>query len=212
MTMKFRQALAIPAVTFLTICSAASGRAEIVTLHSGERLFEWTMERPSPSPYEGPGPWKLYTGWQASETITLATGDVAKVLWGYPASTVLELLHDSGVSYRIPSFPIQPIIRTSGASYEVPIPNLPVIAGPAQLRIPVQNSSPTAVTIEITRVNSTPAVTPGGAVVIPEDAGGPVEIIMESSVDMVTWTQANPGTYGASTARRFFRVRAVQHP
>lgn len=48
------------------------------------------------------------------------------------------------------------------------------------------------------------------AVVIPEDASGPVEIIMESSTDMITWTRANPGTYGASTEKRFFRLRAVQ--
>jgi hypothetical protein len=49
----------------------------------------------------------------------------------------------------------------------------------------------------------------GSAVVIPEDASGPVEIILESSTDLVNWTAANPGTYGGSTERRFFRVRAV---
>jgi len=36
-----------------------------------------------------------------------------------------------------------------------------------------------------------------------------VNVILESSTDLVTWTQANPGTYGASTTKRFFRVRAV---
>jgi hypothetical protein len=50
---------------------------------------------------------------------------------------------------------------------------------------------------------------PTSAVVIPTDATGPVDIILESSTDLVTWTQANPGTYGASTSKRFFRVRAV---
>jgi hypothetical protein len=49
----------------------------------------------------------------------------------------------------------------------------------------------------------------GSAVVIPEDASGPVEIILESSTDLVNWTAANPGTYGSSTVKRFFRVRAV---
>jgi hypothetical protein len=56
---------------------------------------------------------------------------------------------------------------------------------------------------------STTNTTPTSAVVIPTDATGPVNVILESSTDLVTWTAANPGTYGASTTKRFFRVRAV---
>ena len=33
---------------------------------------------------------------------------------------------------------------------------------------------------------------------------------MESSTDMVTWTEALPGTYGTDTEKRFFRLRAVR--
>jgi hypothetical protein len=51
---------------------------------------------------------------------------------------------------------------------------------------------------------------PSNAVVIPSDSSGPVQIILESSEDMVNWNSANPGTYGASTNKRFFRIRAVQ--
>ena len=40
----------------------------------------------------------------------------------------------------------------------------------------------------------------------------PVEIIMESSKDLINWTRAEPGTYGADTPKRFFRVRAVVKP
>lgn len=50
---------------------------------------------------------------------------------------------------------------------------------------------------------------PSNAVVIPEDAAGPVEIILESSTDLVTWNRAQPGSYMASDPSRFFRVRAV---
>ncbi len=57
--------------------------------------------------------------------------------------------------------------------------------------------------------SSTSSSTPANAVVIPTDATGSVQIILESSTDLITWTQANPGTYGASTAKRFFRIRAV---
>jgi hypothetical protein len=51
--------------------------------------------------------------------------------------------------------------------------------------------------------------TPSNAVVIPSDASGSVNIILESSIDLITWTAAMPGQYGSSTQKRFFRVRAV---
>lgn len=51
---------------------------------------------------------------------------------------------------------------------------------------------------------------PADAIVIPASATGNVQIILESSPDLVNWTAANPGTYGPSAAtNRFFRVRAV---
>ena len=60
---------------------------------------------------------------------------------------------------------------------------------------------------------SSPLPFPGpvgsSSVVIPEDASGPVNIVIEWSTDLVTWVAANPGSYGATTTRRFFRVRAV---
>ena len=57
---------------------------------------------------------------------------------------------------------------------------------------------------------STVSTIPSNAVVIPSDSSGPVQIILESSEDMVNWNSANPGTYGASTNERFFRIRAVE--
>ena len=51
---------------------------------------------------------------------------------------------------------------------------------------------------------------PADAIVIPASATGNVQIILESSPDLVNWTAAQPGTYGPSAAtNRFFRVRAV---
>ena len=46
--------------------------------------------------------------------------------------------------------------------------------------------------------------------VIPNDANGQFEVILESSVDLVTWNVANPGTFGGDTPRRFFRTRIVR--
>lgn len=53
-------------------------------------------------------------------------------------------------------------------------------------------------------------IQPGTGVVIPTDASGPVQIVLESSADLVNWTSATPGTYGTNTTNRFFRVRAVR--
>jgi len=67
----------------------------------------------------------------------------------------------------------------------------------------------------VTLTISTPSnanMIPVNSVVIPTDASGPVQIILESSADLVNWTSALPGTYGTSATNRFFRVRAVANP
>ena len=48
------------------------------------------------------------------------------------------------------------------------------------------------------------------SVVVPANAVGDVDVLLEQSTDMITWTQCLPGTYNASTQKRFFRVRAVE--
>lgn len=92
-----------------------------------------------------------------------------------------------------------------------------IVVGPATLRVFVHSSvelQPGWAMVTIGALSKIGVVSDPEntthAVVIPEDATGPVEIIMESSIDMVTWTRANPGTYGASTEKRFFRLRALQ--
>ena len=52
--------------------------------------------------------------------------------------------------------------------------------------------------------------TPNTGVVIPADSSGPVNIILESSVDLINWIPSDPGTYGTTTTNRFFRVRATR--
>ena len=81
------------------------------------------------------------------------------------------------------------------------------LAGPGVLMN--SGSSGAGITYRLVDNTSTTTTTPTSAVVIPTDATGSVNVILESSTDLVTWTAANPGTYGASTTKRFFRVRAV---
>lgn len=97
------------------------------------------------------------------------------------------------------------------------------VSGPATIAVTVTsvyNTSSSLVTVktqsssEYFGLNHSVSATgvPSNAVVIPEDSAGSVEIIMESSIDLITWTAAMPGTYGQSTDKRFFRVRAVNIP
>jgi hypothetical protein len=91
------------------------------------------------------------------------------------------------------------------------IPNLPIVVGPATISLSYSNTSAlgqsvlTFVTIQLT---SSYSFMPSSSVVIPNDGGGPITIILESSTDLINWTAANPGTYGTTTSNRFFRVRA----
>jgi hypothetical protein len=52
-------------------------------------------------------------------------------------------------------------------------------------------------------------VIPANSVVIPSDATGNVQIILQSSSDLVNWIPSLPGTYGSTYSNRFFRVIAV---
>lgn len=96
---------------------------------------------------------------------------------------------------------------------------LPKIAGPAELpvflpsyyRYPYPHVSLT--TLKITRsVPAATAMVPSPSVVIPNDAEGQFEVILESSIDMITWTSALPGTYDGRNPNRFFRARIVKKP
>jgi hypothetical protein len=89
----------------------------------------------------------------------------------------------------------------------------PVVAGPATITVFSFPSNPGAAafcTVELSEADG--SFLPSNAVVIPADSGGPVNIILESSADLVNWTAALPGLYGTSTKNRFFRVRAVRAP
>jgi hypothetical protein len=77
--------------------------------------------------------------------------------------------------------------------------------------------NPALVTLNVTTppnpANVVSNYVPADAIVIPASATGNVQIILESSPDLVNWTAASPGTYGASAGtNRFFRVRAVVSP
>lgn len=84
------------------------------------------------------------------------------------------------------------------------------IAGPATISLKKGVDSAVLCTYKIYDNSTAQACPlPSTAIVIPADAVGPVQIILESSIDLVSWNSALPGTYGGSTTSRFFRVRAA---
>lgn len=85
-----------------------------------------------------------------------------------------------------------------------------IVVGPAALSLTAISN---AIVCTYRIFDNTAAVgqgVPSTAVVIPAASTGPVQIILESSTDLITWTAADAGSYAASTTKRFFRVRAVQ--
>ena len=132
-----------------------------------------------------------------SQTITLAAGDTAEAVFS-SWSDYLEFQIGTDTFYAQPSNGTQ--LRP------------PKIAGPAILRARRDTNFAQAslTVIAITRANSAENVIPANAVVIPEDAGGQFQVVLESSTDLLNWAVANPGTYGGSTAKRFFRTRILK--
>jgi hypothetical protein len=72
------------------------------------------------------------------------------------------------------------------------------------------NSSSSFLTFTVvTPSTNSVTYTPANSVVIPTDATGNVQIILQSSSDLVNWIPSLPGTYGSTYTNRFFRVIAV---
>jgi len=101
--------------------------------------------------------------------------------------------------------------------------NRPTIVGPATITLTAyvsiisqgnvvtgQNNMLCTISTNQVSQSDTGQFTPNTGVVIPADSSGPVNIILESSVDLINWIPANPGTYGTTTTNRFFRVRATR--
>ena len=85
-----------------------------------------------------------------------------------------------------------------------------VLPGPLSIRI--ADAVPVVLVYETldSAALTNPVPSQGSSVVIPTTAAGDVDVKLEQSADNVTWTDCLPGTYNATTVKRFFRVRAVE--
>jgi hypothetical protein len=166
---------------------------------------------------------------------TTANAEVVTLTIGGPATTrtvrqavasnqvvniksYLDLYFPGGVLPGTPTNASQLVVEKNNASFVVSAGILPqasdrdlVVAGPAllTLRYPFSRSTNYSALVTLD-IKSTETAVPTAAVVIPSDAAGNVEICLESSTDMVNWAPAQPGTYGTTAEKRFFRVRALR--
>lgn len=155
--------------------------------------------------------WNLGTH---SVSFDVKSNEVAKVVSGRAYGNVAG--KGGGSALTLIKGPVQTEVSSSTFA-ELNIASFPMVTGPAKFILTSQGVTETGlppttnsaiVTIQTFPSMSGEGVTPFSSVVIPADAGGPVSVILESSVDLVTWTAALPGTYATSTQKRFFRVRA----
>lgn len=172
----------IASLLVLLTGSFASSGAEIVTLVS---------------PLDGPGQIRGISAGEVAEVITCSGGTSGTGISGFRVIT-------AGVTNSLAS---GASVSSGGIVSLLPM----VLAGPLSL----QTVGGGVITFRVRTKSEylaglSPSVAAGPtSVVIPEDAAGPVTIALESSTDLVNWTAANPGTYGTSTVKRFFRVRAI---
>ncbi len=156
-----------------------------------------------------------------SATITLAAGDTAELVFAplpqekdYDDAVRRQVQFDSaGQSFSWITVVTPASWSTPEARAYAGLPKMqPVkVAGPGTLKLTSGWADTKGLaTFSVTRANAVPTITPSNAVVIPNDAQGSFEVILESSTDLITWTPANPGTYSGTTTQRFFRSRIVK--
>ena len=154
----------------------------------------------------------------STESVVLAAGDTATIISHYAQASSIAAAVQIGSAEFTPPVYLSGSPGSNGAPTPSPVPTAGLtVAGPATIRAKAVGGGSASyagisafVTVSIARANSTPSTAPLNTVVIPESAAGIFSVVLESSTDLITWTAANPGSYGGGTAKRFFRVRVVQ--
>ena len=72
-----------------------------------------------------------------------------------------------------------------------------------------QNNTPISVTLKITPANEVGS-TPGTTLVIPENATGSYDVVIESSDDLVNWNTVVTHVVDGATSPNFFRARIIK--
>lgn len=138
------------------------------------------------------------TNYSLSVQYALQTNQIISLVGAYQvqAANVLGTL-PSGRTIQLPLPSTGPFQIFTGLT------NLTLVAGNLTEYAVFQVTTPSAANVISNYV-------PADAIVIPASASGNVQIILESSPDLMNWTAASPGAYGPTSAtNRFFRGRAA---
>lgn len=148
---------------------------------------------------------------KASNSLSLQSGETLRWVGGNAASGASQGTFSYTVSFTNSAFGY---LGTSSSSLSE---GMFLATGPATLTFSITSQSGGTNAYYYTVLRQTSQTNslfnlgiPSTAVVIPNDSGGPVNIVLESSSDLVNWYSSNPGLYGTTYTNRFFRVRAIR--
>jgi hypothetical protein len=156
--------------------------------------------------------WSLQGTAQTVQAVTVtayntSTGGGSQSYLPLQTNQIISLVGSAGSVYSIYGY------FPSGVSFA--FPSNGIFTGLTNVTVTQEAGtfpSAAVATFQITTPATTTVISnyvPADAIVIPASATGSVQIILESSPDLVNWTAAEPGTYGASAGtNRFFRVIA----
>mgnify|MGYP001284157781 CR=1 FL=1 len=88
----------------------------------------------------------------------------------------------------------------------------PIVTGPAEIKLrgSSNNSTGGIASFEITPNETATSKAAGPALVLPEGEDGKQKLVLESSTDLVNWTEDSLGSKDSSDKKRFYRLRAVK--
>jgi hypothetical protein len=137
-----------------------------------------------------------------SELIYLEPGDVCEVLTFYADNLTSSIVFGAETAPGTYD-------PTSWTMADTGVDNL-VFIGPGRVNVQARNDTNSLVwaSVKVTRASEGDGYLPTNTVVIPTQPSGNIEIILESSTDLLNWVSATPGTYVTTSEKRFFRVRA----
>ncbi len=148
----------------------------------------------------------LTANYPASASYTLSSNQVVKI----DTAFYTPINSNNGLTIKVAP------VGLGGSISFVNMVDAPFVAYPypatftGLTNITISPTGSGAVTLTVlTPSTNTTTYTPANSVVIPSDATGPVQIILQSSSDLVNWVPSMPGTYGNTYSNRFFRVIAV---
>jgi len=87
--------------------------------------------------------------------------------------------------------------------------DFPIVAGPAKVKL-IRERNNAILSMEITPNETALSKSAGHALVLPEGEDGKQKLVLESSTDLVNWTEDSLGSKDSSDKKRFYRLRAVK--